>query len=528
MPWATPVERPGERGPAFALGLLALACAALAYGPITGLYFQRDDFLHLYQLANWPLPKLLVEPFGGHLYFLRNLVLAGLHQAFGTEPRGYFVVGLLTHLANVGLLYLLLLRLTGGARLACGAAVLWGTSPVLEGTLGWYSVHGSALVATVLLAVLFDASGSAGSRPSGGRLAVWSLALVLGAGCFGTGIALALCFPLVAGLWLPPGPQRGRAVLALAPLWLVVPSLYLLCGWIWRTVYAEPGYPLAMQLAIALDWRAPLATLAGLLAYGVAGLHLGFFWPGRGGPRLLLWGVCVLAVAAVGVALARAPVLRRRRVLGCLLLALAIYGLIAAARGNLYLMAGAGEGWSVTPFTLGAEKRYHYVGLLPLLLGSCLSLSALSERWRLSPRTRSALLAAVLAALAVGQQISGWQIDRATSARARRQTARVLAEIRAAIAATPPGQDVRLVARRFPPVGPPIGADRFPGWAGVFAIFFPENRVDGHRIYFVTADPAVLAAARGGRRSQELLRSAESRPGSSMRPETRTPRPAPR
>ena len=187
---------------------------------------------------------------------------------------------------------------------------------------------------------------------------------------------------------------------------------------------------------------------------------------------------------------------------------LAVYAMIAVARGNLYPLAG----WWVTPFNLGAEKRYHYVALIPLLLASCLALSSLAERWPLRVRTRNALLVALLAGVAIGQQLSGWKLDQATSERARRRTERALNQIRGEIAAAPPGQDVRLRARTFPPVGPLVEATQFPGWTALFAIFFPDDVVEGRRVRFVSSDPAVLAAARGGRRSASLLVAAAPAP----------------
>lgn len=45
----------------------------------------------------------------------------------------------------------------------------------------------------------------------------------------------------------------------------------------------------------------------------------------------------------------------------------------------------------------------------------------------------------------------------------------------------------------------------FPGWAGVFTIFFDDNVVDGRRVVFSDPDPKVIAAAGRGRRTASLL-----------------------
>ena len=117
------------------LRLVPVALATLVYFPIVRNFFTGDDFLHLYHLANLPLLQNLVEPFGGHLYCARNAVFALLHHIAGAEPRWFFTAMLVTHLVNVWLLYDVILVFGGSRRLACAGAALWGTAPVLAGTL---------------------------------------------------------------------------------------------------------------------------------------------------------------------------------------------------------------------------------------------------------------------------------------------------------------------------------------------------------------------------------------------------------
>ena len=53
---------------------------------------------------------------------------------------------LLTHAVNVLLLERAIRGFTGDLVLSCVGAVLWGTCPVLEGALGWYSAYGQVLL----------------------------------------------------------------------------------------------------------------------------------------------------------------------------------------------------------------------------------------------------------------------------------------------------------------------------------------------------------------------------------------------
>ena len=68
-------------------------------------------------------------------------------------------------------------------------------------------------------------------------------------------------------------------------------------------------------------------------------------------------------------------------------------------------------------------------------------------------------------------------------------------------------QGVYIPNRPFQSLGPIFvqRQDIFPGWAGVFVIFFPENTVDGKPVYFVTPDPRTLSAAQEGRRTNGLI-----------------------
>ena len=112
--------------------------------PITLNYFFGDDLLTLYQVLNQPLGETLLAPYGGHELIVRNALLAALYGLFGANAGVYYWMAVLTHVANVALLAVLIRTLTASERLACFGAVLWGTAPVTEGTIGWYAVYGHA------------------------------------------------------------------------------------------------------------------------------------------------------------------------------------------------------------------------------------------------------------------------------------------------------------------------------------------------------------------------------------------------
>ena len=89
---------------------------------------------------------------------------------------------------------------------------------------------------------------------------------------------------------------------------------------------------------------------------------------------------------------------------------------------------------------------------------------------------------------------------------ARQETETTVAAIRTAIDSAAPGADVYIENRPFAAIGGMLQRrlDLFPGWAGVFVIFFPENVVDGRRVRFISA-PEVVAATHHGVRTATLL-----------------------
>jgi hypothetical protein len=166
------------------LFVIPLALTALVYHRITGNYFFADDFLHLFRVRNEDFPPFLLVPRGGHLLVSYNALFDLAYRLFGTHPEPYFWVALLTHLLNVGLLFSVIRLFTHSARLACFGAALWGISPQSEAAIGWFSVFGQVMVATVLLVVLRQLALVANGRPSG-RYAplLWCVLLLIACTC---------------------------------------------------------------------------------------------------------------------------------------------------------------------------------------------------------------------------------------------------------------------------------------------------------------------------------------------------------
>jgi hypothetical protein len=467
-----------------------LVFSAVVWFPITSNYFFGDDFLNLYQIGNDDLLRYLVTPNGGHVLLTRNTIFYLLWRLFGPHPGAYYWSLLLTHLLNVGLLFHAIRLATRSPRLASFGAALWGTSPINAETLGWYAVYGHVFVGTVLLVILAQATRLAndGVRPSRGTLACWFGLAIMGATSFGTGLGVAVLLPAVLWLWLPADASRRR-LWPLAALLVVIPALYLGLLRAYDHLAATHDRPAFQAMVLLGKPQYLLILLDRLPAWGLASLLLGFWRPASLG---LVGCEALLAVflATVLTVMFRQRGLFARRLAACILLLLGTYGAIAV--GRAFMLA------TNLADVLHTASRYQYTGTLVLTLMLCLLLG------QAAPALPSRLRGWTLAAW-YGLTLVGWgrsaPLDQHDTART--QTNAALATMRTAIESRPPGDPVYIENRVFQPLMLP--RLMFPGWAGVFIIYYPANEVEGRYVHFIEQSPAAVEALRGGRRTSTLL-----------------------
>jgi hypothetical protein len=200
-----------------------------------------------------------------------------------------------------------------------------------------------------------------------------------------------------------------------------------------------------------------------------------------------LAGAGFLAVV-LGGSLASAPA-SRRAFAALAMLALVAYGAVALGRASFF-------GVFHYPLSRAATAaRYHYIPLALLTAVLCLALLPL-RTWH-ARASRALDLAAgtfVLARLSL-LAVHPFPIDHHDAQ--RHAVEAVLARVRAAALAAPPGAVVRVENQPFPPALIPW---LFPGSAGVFLIFDPRDSVAGRQVRFVAAEGDWrLAQERGGR-----------------------------
>jgi hypothetical protein len=467
--------------------LPALTFSAIVYYPVTHGYFYLDDFLNLYHIVNDEPWRYLVRENGGHVLLSRNTLFYLTFQLAGPRPELFYWSAFATHLLNVGLLFLVIARLTGRPGLAAFGAAFWGISPLNEGALGWYSVYGHAVVGTALLVVLAQASRCVANRqaPSKWQRRLWYVLALVAATSFGTGVAIAMLLPFALFLILTPLVRRPP----LLSLVVVVPAVYFALTRLYEYTARADAPARSIVGSLLSSVPAVVELFARIAGFGVSRWLTGFILP-TPTPRLGWY----LTLAAVSVAVLIAawyvspPV--RRQIAACALLTAGAYGIIALGRGPLMQIAADA--------LIQALTRYQYVAPIPLTIILCLVLAQLGGR--IDPRLGFVALVTWYIIAGVGYARSGFVID--VHDTERQQTRQVLASIRAAIDAQPPGTTVRIKNAPFPPI--PLQTF-VPGWAGAFTIFYPDNVVDGRRLEFVEPGKHVFAAHRHGRRIRHIL-----------------------
>ncbi len=238
----------------------------------------------------------------------------------------------------------------------------------------------------------------------------------------------------------------------------------------------------------------PLETVAvclRLAGYGLVRLVGGFYFPGWAA-NTAVWYSAEALLAAAALAVAKtSPTPLRRRLAAFALLALGCYGIVAAGRAGVF--------FDLAPEFFETLTRYHYVGQLALAVLLCLLIQRAGSLLRAGAKD---LAVAAWFALMIGAfALSPPAVDH--HARTRRLTGQALAAMRRAARSRPVGRPVYIPNRGFR--GLLFFPALFPGSAAVFAIFHPSNVLDGRRVYFVESNPAVLEAAKRGRRTKDLL-----------------------
>jgi len=508
--------RVGSRWPLAAIAVLA---SAVAQAPTLGHFFRSDDFLHLYQIVDQGFVKFAFNTHGGHLLFTSNTFFYVWHALFGLHAEWYYLLALVTHLLNVVLLFRVVEVSYARPGLALAAALLWGTSGLNQGSVGWFSVYGHVLVATWTLWWLYDVARIARNRqePTRGTLVRWWFLLLGAATSFGTGIPIAMLSGAVVYLLLPGRARRTQAVIAMSTLVIAIPCIYLACQVAVEQMLVDPASVSVLALRIEnlaqpSNWLPILSFLGRLVAHGIASLLTGpllivgpdgvALGPLAGAGIDVVSGASFAAAAAVlGFALAvlyRSSKPARQRLIAYGILLTGCYAMIAVGRALFF------EHHGVPLAQAAVEPRYHYVAHA---LAALLLVAAVAElpppRGRLTVAVTAAWLAVIVASALGASRMVNTRLLPPDGLVPYREA---IAAIEDAIESRPLDSTVHVENRSFPEAGV-FNQSAFPGWAALFIITYPRNEIDGRRVYFVERNAELLEITlrRGGPRINDLL-----------------------
>jgi hypothetical protein len=382
------------------------------------------------------------------------------------------------------------------------------------------------MAATFVLLVLVDLARVAeGDRPpTSWQLGGWTLLLLGAATSFGTGLGVALAFPAIAWLLLPPARGRNRGALVLVAGTAAIAALFFAQHAGLPEVLPRDGlvhYPLAVSLALG----------ANLASYGLASLGLGPFFtfneghisvgPLRGlaAAHILpaINGLGLVLFAVLSLAFARAGAARRRQMAAFALLAACAYGAIALGRAPFMVDEKLGMQFMTT------ATRYHYMGQLGLALLVGLATAELADvrSLRRLPARLGPVLFGVGIALALPSYASSARtLDPLLDRRWLDGVNRVMKELQETVRAAPPGSPVYIPHRRY---GGYVFVSReeFPDWAALFVMTHREDTLEGRRVYFVETDAQLVQKFRegsNGRIKGLLVTVDEARRGASPPP----------
>ena len=255
-----------------------LLLGILAYLPALNNPFIADDYAFLSLSARLQADGSALGDFPlGARRLLAHLFFFLCYSLFGLNPAPYYAANLLLHLANAGLVFLLVRELTGEGRVGLVAALFFVAYERHQEPLFWISTHHELLLSLGVLAgafffVRFRRTGAWG---------YYGLALAAFAVAGFSKESFVVLAPLLVLLdWALEGRRGRRGWLVHVPFWLVSGCYLLLMRvgpWareFYRVDYAITlhffeVYLLSLHRLLLLVW--PFLLLAGLAYWWVPG-----------------------------------------------------------------------------------------------------------------------------------------------------------------------------------------------------------------------------------------------------------------
>ena len=308
---------PARRLPLFAL-LLAAVTVAVYWPVLTSGFVNYDDDIYVSErpevgagLSHEGVAWAFRSFQGANWFPLTRLSWMLDAELFGLAPEGFHATSLALHVANVLLLFLALLRLSGDPWPSAFAAGVFALHPLHVESVAWVSTRKDVLSATFFMLALLAHERCVRS----GRRRAWLAALfaLLALGLMAKPMLVTLpCVLLLLDYW-PLGRLRRRedlrrALIEKLPLFALAAlasGVTLLAQRGGGALQALERYPLLVRIENALDAYAVYVSKA----FWPSGLAVFYPHPHGGLP---LWRVAIGALLLIGVSVWVLRGLRRR------------------------------------------------------------------------------------------------------------------------------------------------------------------------------------------------------------------------
>lgn len=459
--------------------LLSLAAVLIVNARLLATFFYGEDFLNFYHIASVSNPlEYIFSSMGYHLYIFRNIIFYGMFKLFGVNSIVFFSVVLLTHLCCAFILYKILHLLTGKASLAAAGATIWGICPVNYGTLAWYTVYGHLLVGFFFLLFLYDLFRIAKGKLSfsTGMAIRWSIYLFASAASLVTGLAIACLSPVAIVMILWENDKKWKIAASMLPVIACLLLLFIFKDAIYY--YFSGSMPnsnlVALSSAVSLH-KIILEMFIRTIAYSIycmASFPLLFVFPPTVYPAAAIFISIPVVILFIGLFF-RSREYKRHYAVFCMFF-LGLIGMIAYGRApsNYYL--------HVPMIKAALSLRYYYIILMIVMI--ILSLMA-DQLTGISPKISKVvgtlIFMAIVMAVYPSTHLAKKMDYRNESETWRKMYFNTVADIEKTVRACPEGSSVFIDNTLDGKI--PI----LPGKAAIFVIKYPNNTLEGRKIYFV-------------------------------------------
>ncbi|MGD0020843.1 MAG: hypothetical protein ABSC54_00925 [Smithellaceae bacterium] len=468
--------------------VLSLAAVLIVNFQLLFRFFYGDDFLHFYQISNWSPLAFIFYPFGGHLFIFRNLIFYCMFKLFGLNSVVYFSTVLLTHLGSAYILYKIIHLLTDKPSLAAVGMMIWGICPVNYATLAWYSAYGQILVGFFFLLFLYDLL-----RIEKGKILFsmkivirWSIYFLLMAASFGTGLAIACLSPVAIVIILWKNDQKWKIAAMMFPAIAVILLLFIFKDSIYYYFSGEVYNSKPVALCVALsNYKIILEMFIRMCTYSI--YCMAAF------PMLFLSSTIKYPTAAFLVSFPfialfivlffRSKEYKRHYAV----LSIFFLGLIGL---TAYERAPGFNFFHIPISFISSQFWYYYVIFIIVVI--ILALMA-DELLDIFPKIAKVIVAIVLIVIAISIYPSinlAPKIDLFnTSVKEKKIYYNTIIDIEKTIGAYSEGSTVFIDNKMNDKISLFYPSDTdFPGKAAIFSIKYPNNTVEGRRVYFIEND----------------------------------------